>query len=218
MKVINHSKKLVVVFLAIAGLLLFLFSFIKYNNRSSENISTSILFGTYTIDINNINELVGDADYVFAGKVVSLEGYEYKFPVIVENEDGNEIEQSLPYTNYTVKVLKNIKGDLITDNSIPIQKAGGLSQDGSQYVVYEEDELPEVGSSYIFMAYVQEDGSILATGPKSNEKINMMVKANGFTSEDSILKSDEYLKTVDAMKNQVETDRERFKASYEVVK
>lgn len=46
----------------------------------------------------------------------------------------------------------------MTDTAIPIQKSGGLSEDGSQYFVYEGDELPVVGNEYIFLLMLSRTG------------------------------------------------------------
>ena len=119
---------------------------------TSDEITTSYLRGTFSIDYSDLNAVVGDADYVFVGTVASEEGTVYKDAVTVETDDGKTREVSGPYTNYTVNVTKNIKGNLVTDTAIPIQKSGGLSEDGSQYFVYEGDELPVVGNEYIFFA------------------------------------------------------------------
>lgn len=77
--------------------------------------------GTFSIDYSDLNAVVGDADYVFVGTVASEEGTVYKDAVTVETDDGKTREVSGPYTNYTVNVTKNIKGNLVTDTAIPIQ-------------------------------------------------------------------------------------------------
>ena len=89
---------------------------------TSDEIKTSYLRGTFSIDYSDLNAVVGDADYVFVGTVASEEGTVYKDAVTVETDDGKTREVSGPYTNYTVNVTKNIKGNLVTDTAIPIQK------------------------------------------------------------------------------------------------
>ena len=128
----------------------------------------------------------------------------------VETDDGKTREVSGPYTNYTVNVTKNIKGNLVTDTAIPIQKSGGLSEDGSQYFVYEGDELPVVGNEYIFFAYAQPDGSLLISGPVSNMSVSDNTSDIAPFSD-----STEYSDNVDAYNNQVDSGRTRFTSSYE---
>ncbi|WMM89232.1 hypothetical protein Q7C09_11455, partial [Heyndrickxia coagulans] len=78
-------------------------------------------------------------------------GTEYKNTTQIETEEGTK-EISTPYTNYKITVLENIKGELETDKPIPVQKAGGISEDGSSIVTFDDDNLPEVGQSYVFLA------------------------------------------------------------------
>ncbi|MEC5269507.1 hypothetical protein ABER60_07815 [Heyndrickxia coagulans] len=101
--------------------------------------------------MDNPEETVGDADYVFLARVDEKTGTEYKNTTQIETEDGTK-EISTPYTNYKVTVLENMKGELETDTSIPVQKAGGISEDGSSIVTFDEDNLPAAGQSYVFLA------------------------------------------------------------------
>lgn len=73
---------------------------------TSDEIKTSYLRGTFSIDYSDLNAVVGDADYVFVGTVASEEGTVYKDAVTVETDDGKTREVSGPYTNYTVNVTK----------------------------------------------------------------------------------------------------------------
>lgn len=153
---------------------------------------------------------MGDADYVFVGTVVSEEGNVYKDAITVETNVGNTKVISSPYTNYMVNVKENIKGNLITDEAIPIQKSGGLSEDGTQYFIYEGDELPVVGNTYIFFAYTQPDGSLLISGPISN--MSMDNNTNGIALFSDSL---EYDNVLEAYNNQIDSGRTRFNSIYE---
>ena len=53
---------------------------------TSDEITTSYLRGTFSIDYSDLNAVVGDADYVFVGTVASEEGTVYKDAVTVETE------------------------------------------------------------------------------------------------------------------------------------
>lgn len=222
MKAKSINKKFIIITVAILAVISLLgistlFNKVGVNTIASNgNLPISEIMGSYTIDFNNINELVGDADYVFVGTVISEDSTVYKHPVMIETEDNKEYELTSPYTNYTINVMKNIKGELITDTEIPIQKAGGLAKDGSQYVIYEEDELPVTGGIYVFYAYAQPDGSLLVSGPKSNKKIN--VKPETFNSSDSannIENISEVQKVIEALDDQIKTDRQRFVSNYD---
>lgn len=202
---IGISVGVVAVLLAAVALI---FGIMRHS--ASDETTISYLKGTFSIDYNDLNAVVGDADYVFAGKVASEEGTVYKGAVTVETDGGKTREVSSPYTNYTVNVTKNIKGNLMTDKAVPIQKSGGLSEDGSQCFVYEGHELPVVGNEYIFFAYAQPDGSLLISGPVSN--ISVSGDTNEITSSGD---SEEYDEIMDAYKNQVDSGRTRFTSSYE---
>ena len=173
-----------------------------------EEITTSYLKATYAIDYNNMEAVVGDADYVFVGTVSGQENAVYKNPVEIVDKEGNIKEETTPYTNYTVDIVENIKGNLTMEETVPIQKTGGLSKDKSEYIVYEGDELPVVGETYIFFAYAQPDGSLLLSGPVSNIRL----KEN---NADVVNSTIEYKEVVEAYKNQIETGRQRYTSLYE---
>lgn len=137
---------------------------------ANDEIPISRVEGSFIIDVYDQRELIGSADYVFVGQVISKDGYDYRDPVTID-KDGEMVTLTSPYTNYTVQVLENIKGNLMTDRSIPIAKDSGLSEDGSCYVLYENDEFPIENEIYIFYAFAQSDGSLLLAGPNSNIKI-----------------------------------------------
>lgn len=202
----NMKKNIIVVtvILIIGGIGILL----NKRNIEIEHVPIVEMKGTYAIDYNNIKEVVGDADYVFVGNVISEEGTEYKFPIMVENEDGTEREVTSPYTNYLVQIVENIKGNLTVEHAIPIQKAGGITKDKSEYLVYEGDEIPVIGNSYIFFAYAQPDGTLLVSGPISNVYIDLIMPA----SEDE---RSEYQKIITAYENEIVTERERFTSIYE---
>lgn len=171
---------------------------------TNSEIEVSLLSASFGIDVNNVNAVVGDADNVFVGYVEKLEGTEYKYPVTIETEVGTK-EVSSPYTNYSITVIDNIKGKL--KKNISVQKSGGISQDQDVYLLYEGDSLPVEGRYYIFNTYNQPDGSILISGPNSNIELNI-------NSKSEILSSEEYKKYVEAVKNEVKSDRKRFESDY----
>ena len=176
----------------------------------------SPLRATFAIDVNNVNEVVGDADNVFVGYVEKLEGTEYKHPVTVETENGTK-EVSSPYTNYSITVIDNIKGNLKKNEPIPIQKSGGISEDQDVYFLYEGDSLPVEGKYYIFNTYNQPDGSILVSGPNSNIELDKLVsgpKPLTTNSKSEIVNSGEYEKYAEAVENEVKSDRQRFESNY----
>ncbi|MGG1618053.1 cell surface protein [Paenibacillus sp. NRS-1781] len=194
---------------------------IDKNITKSGEIPTSYLQASFVIDINNPKEVVGYADYAFVGLVEEMTGTDYKFPVTKETEDGPKVLTS-PYTNYSVKVLSNIKGNLKKDVSIPIQKFGGLNDDKSTYFLFEDDSLPQKGKVYVFTATAEQDGSLLVSGPNSNIEVktdvfskNSIQKLSEESITNELTKTEEYKTYQDAYKNEIVKDRERSTSKYE---
>ncbi|MFJ7467253.1 cell surface protein [Peribacillus frigoritolerans] len=190
------------------------------NSEDKKNLKVIQMDGTFAVDVDDPNETVGDADYVFIGRVDEDVDTLYKDPVTIKTSDGTK-EVSTPYTNYQVTVLQNIKGDLVTDTSIPIQKAGGINEDGSSVVLYEDDALPEEGQSYVFLAYAQDDGSLLVSGPNSNEYVEgikqdvtseKMEKGKASLNEKATEVVSEY---ENAYENEISTDRDRSESEFD---
>ena len=160
-----------------------------------KDVPIARISGSYYVDPYDPVAVTSSADYAFVGNVVKHKGYEY--------EDGER-----PYTNYDIRVIKNLKGELKTDIDIPITKRGGMAVDGSCYEVYEDDFLPKEGDVCIFTAYGTEEGELVVIGANSTLLLEMpedFVSAiNGNTEEyiEKVLeKNEEYRTYVDASKN-----------------
>lgn len=144
-------------------------------NTNVSNLPIHQMHASFVYDTDNIREAVGICDYVFVAKVVSCDGTEYRNVITTEDEKGNPKEVGSPYTNYTIQVLENIKGELITDKPIPIVKQGGISEKQDAIYLFENDSLPSENSIYIFLAYAQEDGSLLIGIPGYRARIRPIV-------------------------------------------
>lgn len=175
--------------------------------KADKDIPIKRMHGTFVIDPNNVNEVVGNADFIFVAYINKEKETVYKNPVQMETENGSK-EVSTPYTNYSITVIDNIKGNLKKNNEIMIQKHGGLNKEKTEYFVFENDELLSVDKYYIISAYAQPDGSLLIAGPNSNLKLD-------YANKSDIMSSSEYKKYKDAVKNEVKTNRKRFKSIYE---
>jgi len=191
----------------------------KKSEVNKEDLPISYLTGSFSINVNDLSQIVGDADYVFVAEVADEVETLYKNTVTIETENGTK-EVSDPYTKYTIKVINNIKGKLDKDIEFDILKVGGVSQDNNSIVLYEDDTLLQVGNKYIISAYAQPDGSLLVSGPNSSIDLNLTSKNNIISSDSNedisnIVSSDNYKEFIKAYENEVVTDRERFKSSYE---
>ncbi|GEN32436.1 hypothetical protein HNQ35_002605 [Cerasibacillus quisquiliarum] len=187
----------------------------KNVSLDNSELQTIILDGTFVIDVDNPKETVGDADYVFLATVDEVVSTEQKHQETIETTFGTKAVSS-PYTNFKVTVLKNIKGKLITDTPISLQKAGGVSADNTSLILYEDDSLPEVGKSYIFLAYAQDDGSLLVSGPNSNILVPNLDKDAKNNNVNDVSKTSDIISEYEfAYKNQKETNRDRSISVYD---
>lgn len=181
-----------------------------------QDLKAAHIEGSFSIDVDDPRATVGDTDYVFVGRVMQQNQTSYKDTVTLETANGGTKEVSTPYSNYTVSVLRNIKGNLKTDTPIPIQKFGGIDKDNSEIVLYEDDRLPAVNKTYVFLAYAQDDGSLLVSGPNSNiivEEIDNTVTAKNISSYAK--KSDVISDYKNAYKHQIVTKRDRSVSKYD---
>ena len=183
----------------------------KGKNKNVENAAANVsdlpvyaMKADFVYDTENINESVGIVDYVFLGEVVSKDETTYEDVVPMEDAKGKTVEEGTPYTHYSIRVKENIKGELEKEKEIKIVKHGGVAQDKKSVVLFDEDCLPKVGKQYIFLAYAQQDGSLLISGPNSN------ILASAKKQETVV---NEYEKAVKQEK--VNVDRERYTSEYD---
>ena len=173
-----------------------------YATKANDLPITNI-HGSYVVNPHNTEALIGMVDYVFVGKVTELNETQYKNVVTFKNDDGTERKAGTPYTVYTIEITENIKGSLPTENPIVIAKKGGLAIDEKSVYLFENDVLPQVGCSYVFLAYAQKDGSLLVSGANSNILIE--------EGDTSVI--DEYRA---AYENEIPYERPRYTSIYEV--
>lgn len=210
----NHIKSIqfhpVVTCVILISLIFSTFVIINHFNNNAEPVIERIS-GSCTIDVYNPKAVVGDVDYVFVGYVNEKNDTVYRF----QKDD--------PYTNYSVIILENIKGNLVKDEPISIQKYGGISKDGDCILLAEDDYLPEQGKIYIFTVRVQDDGCLLVSGPNSsivledviNQKIDVNTDNYGITED--ILNSSKLVSTYkDAVVNQIKSNRQNKKSILEI--
>ena len=200
-----------IIFITICCLL---FCGCKANNSSSEKKEIATMHAEYEINVNSYEELAGDADYVIVGKVIENIETIYTHKVLIEQEDGSEKEVGSPHTRYKVKVIENLKGKLNQENTIEIKKCGGLSEDNTYYELFNNDIFPEVGQTYIWFIYAQDDGSNLASGANST----LPLEGDTQIATESIgeVKAVSKEEIITAIQNQILTNRERSISKDEV--
>lgn len=141
-------------------------------------------------------EAIGYHPYVFVGFVEETHDYmterfKREFPEIIKKSDS-------PCTECNVKVIKNIKGNLIEGIIFSLYKDGGLSGGIPMYIEMETGDLiPELGKYYIFIARAHIDGTVTVGGMKDAIELESEITA------DNLDRSQIYQEYVDAAENEI---------------
>ena len=161
----------------------------------------------WAFDVSDKRKVVGFHDYVFVGEVKKVVGTGYSD---VDFSDGLKMF-SQPYTQYEVRVIENLKGELKTDRDIPLTKHDGAYLFGKRVSMMEGDNLPDVGECYIFICSADEEGE-LNIGSFSSFCDIYLCKAEEYTGQEARIEVYR-----DAVRNMDESVRigERYKSKYE---
>ena len=161
----------------------------------------------WAFDVSDKRKVVGFHDYVFVGEVKKVVGTGY---TDVDFSDGMRMF-SQPYTQYEIRVIENLKGELVTDRDIPLTKHDGVYFFGKRVSMMEGDSLPDEGECYIFICTAGEDGE-LYIGNFSYFCDIYLCKAEDYTGNEVLI--DVYR---DAVENMDESVRygERYKSKYQ---
>ena len=81
------------------------------------------------------------------------------------------VREDYGFTECTVKVIQNIKGELQMDAPVTLYHVAGYSKDLLMIRMYDGDFLPEKGKYYLYMANTYEDGTLVAGGTNSYSKL-----------------------------------------------
>lgn len=207
------NKKLVILIFAIAVFVSVVMAVTASKGNTpiadidKNSLPITLIRGSFVCDINNVQEMVGLADYVFVATVIHDNGTHYDDILTTVDENGKPIDVGFPYTDYTVQIVENIKGNLITESPIEIVKEGGIAQNQKTLYVFEQDVMPSEEETYIFLAYAQEDGSLLISGSNSNILLN---------STEDIEATSEYITYKNACENEiVPFERVRSRSIYQ---
>lgn len=195
-------KRKIVLLLLILSVLIISFGCTKdltkgeeYELLTSSKTPINTIRASFSIDTYNLEEVVGSTDYVFVAKVTS-----YKETIF-------DTPSEIPETVYLIKVIENIKGELVLNEEIELLKKGGLDKEYKYKHIYIDDILPQVDKYYIFCTYALESGEIRATAQNSNLEIENIENLEEETNYKNIL---------DAYENQkLEYERERFISKYD---
>lgn len=169
----KYTKSRKVIFILVLVIILSLL--LIYVNKERE-LEVSYFFASYDFDQNNLYEVVGYSDHVFVAKVEKniKTKYDHVERIKLWKKFG------LPYTQYSLRVIENIKGHIEKNTEILYQQFGGLSIDKKVISLVQGDQLLEEGAYYIIAASTRSDGALYSTAPKGHQKIEI-------TSEDKVL-------------------------------
>lgn len=100
----------------------------------------------WDIDPDNSRELVGLANNVFVGEVLSSNG------TVFRPTSG---PTSLEETTFNVKVVKNIKGRL--EGTVTVNQLASFNERTNTYNLIEDDQLLQSGTTYLFVTRTSKD-------------------------------------------------------------
>ena len=139
-------------------------------------------------------------DFVFVGYVVSD-----PIPVQLGTNDNYSI-----FSEYKVRVLMNIRGELETGIDIPVLKDGGYDKKHNKYFLFENDSLPRKGEICVIAASTMTDGSyrLSTCGFTSFAAIgipySMMDKESMILSNGTEIDQDDVKRSIDRAENPFE--------------
>ena len=184
----------------------------EFYNGLPVNISRA----TYMYDTSTPEQAIGISDYVFVAKVNEIIRTEHRNPITVETGLFSSETITTPYTFYSIDVVKNIKGELITSEPIEYMQYGGINEDGESYTFMEGTELLETGKYYLIMAdtFGEDGGEINVTEP------NRRVLLEDVNSAEDIENSEIVKKYEEAYKNEIIPEgfntNDRYISKYDV--
>lgn len=162
----------------------------------------------WVYNVNDKNKVAGAADYVFVAEVKKVVGTGY---TDVKFYDGLKFNDN-PFTRYEIRVLENLKGELITDKDIPLTKHDGVHYFGKSVSALEGDNLPDEGECYIFLCHTDEDGELVIGGFSYFCDI-YLCEAEDYTGNESLIEI--YRDAVENMDESVYFG-ENFKSKYDI--
>ena len=168
------AKKITSCCLVIVTVLTFVFLSVTKKTKG-ENIDWSqikidfIQTSSPIFDLNNKAEYVGFSDYVFVGKVEKVTyGGKYSNNIYYPKGSFCPDDAVIPFTEYEVTVLKNIKGQLKTDQMITVKKHAGINVDTNVFSVLKGDVMPIENEEYIFLTRATKNGELVILDPYGN--------------------------------------------------
>lgn len=117
----------------------------------SGDVHETIIHHSYPADYSNNSILIGASQNVFIGRVVAIV--------------GNKDFMGSPATQFSLEIIKNIKGD--TSGTVVINQEGGY-RDGVLYLAEEDGKMLQPGSTYLLATRYDSDGDYYTLNPHPN--------------------------------------------------
>ena len=155
----NKNKRPVI----ILGIVIFsLISFIIYKalkpkpKHYQNGLPVELVVVEHLYDTSTKEKAIGLSDYTFVGKINKHLRTEH---IEIINDDKSK--EYIPHSVYSVTVLKNIKGKLITEENIEVAFIGGLRKDEKYFYQVNGLMLPKEGAYYILLPVIHyENGQL----------------------------------------------------------
>ena len=137
-------------------------------NEKYGHLPRNEVFTDYVVNMGNTEIVVDFYPYVFIAKVNKIIGTDYREPIEIEITPDGSVTETIykPYTLYDISVIENIKGEIIKNENIIIEQAGGVSQNHDYIDFSKNEEFLRENYYYILLPYspTDTDGLILENG------------------------------------------------------
>ena len=116
-------------------------------------------------DAERLDTLIGSADVVFSGTVVTLKGQRPVLTTPEGTEPGAPVPHfaDLPVSQFEVRLEAVVSGNLTQGAAVTLEQIGGVEMrpDGTRArIMLKGDEPFQVGQKYLFFGSFQQDGTI----------------------------------------------------------
>lgn len=183
--------KKVCVVAALIMVIIAVFLLVEFSGRMSDEeigeiigtnkLETEYYEASFLIDTSDLSAVTTYAKYLFVGTVEEYVKSDYP------DEDS-------VYTYYSIKVVENIKGELVQDENVELKKSGGLKKNQECFILCSGDVLPAVGHTYIFAATIfPKEESLYCFGPGTVAEIE---NTSDYKNDPVYKKYTEALKTI----------------------
>ena len=153
----------------ISGILLY-----NTGKKYYKNLPVYTASPMYLYDTSTPQKAIGISDYVFVAKIKKIVGTRYLDESTDKNKKASLKEDSSPYTLYEIEVIKNIKGQLNTEEPILFTQFGGLNKDGKGYTLIEGVNLLTENNYYLILSNtIKMDGEIILEASEATRLIDL---------------------------------------------